>query len=568
MADGIRVPDKGTLSSADSFLALSGGSTGLFSYSSLEVALAAGGVLAPVSVTDALGARLTAVEGTVIAGGSPTDGGPVAVVATGNVTRSGEQTIDGVTTSASRVLLVGQADAAENGVWVTASGAWARATDMDEGAEVARTYVYVDGGTVGRGKTYFTGSEVTTIGTDDIAFTEARNGNFLLDELDGKLDASTYDAVVEQVDDPEDLAVALVDAQGRGTWMQARLSDGGPTSYALALLAETVPGFPYQLGVEGLAIALTAGKYRTWLEANAVDGGPTSLARNLIRKSLQLPAYSLAVSAYGDSMTQGAYGGGDTFPELLATETGLEIENLGLSGSTSTEIAIRAGGLVPLVTLTGGAIPAGTSGAAASVNLTGPWSSPTSSDRTYTGTLRGIPGTLTYDCSAGTWSFARATSGSEIEIPDRTPFLVDDGQGYHLRRQVFWAGRNDDPKADAAANIIAQIDRYERLGVDFLVISCFNTESEPSGTTAYDNVIALNEAVQARAPREFVDLRGRMIREGLDIAGITPTGADTLAISEDRIPDSLSFDGTHTNADGRYAEAVIIADEMQIRGWI
>ncbi len=139
-------------------------------------------------MTDALGTRVTALEGTVIAGGSPTAGGPVAVVATGNVTLSGEQTIDGVTTSASRVLLVGQTDPAENGIWVTASGAWTRATDMDEGAEVQRTYVYVTGGTVGRGRTYFTGSEVTTIGTDDIVFTEFQNGNFLLTELDAKLD--------------------------------------------------------------------------------------------------------------------------------------------------------------------------------------------------------------------------------------------------------------------------------------------------------------------------------------------------------------------------------------------
>ena len=86
MADGIRVPDKGALSSADSLLAVYNGTTGLLSTSALGTVLAAAGILAPVTVTDALGNRVTALEGTVIAGGSPTAGGPVEVVATSNVT--------------------------------------------------------------------------------------------------------------------------------------------------------------------------------------------------------------------------------------------------------------------------------------------------------------------------------------------------------------------------------------------------------------------------------------------------------------------------------------------------
>lgn len=52
-----------------------------------------------------------------------------------NVTLSGEQTIDGVLTSTNRIGLPGQTDPAENGIWVTAAGAWARATDMDDAAE-------------------------------------------------------------------------------------------------------------------------------------------------------------------------------------------------------------------------------------------------------------------------------------------------------------------------------------------------------------------------------------------------------------------------------------------------
>jgi hypothetical protein len=57
--------------------------------------------------------------------------GNVAVATTGNITLSGEQTIDGVLTSASRVLVKDQTDPKENGIYLSGAGAWARAEDMD-----------------------------------------------------------------------------------------------------------------------------------------------------------------------------------------------------------------------------------------------------------------------------------------------------------------------------------------------------------------------------------------------------------------------------------------------------
>ncbi len=67
---------------------------------------------------------------------------------TGNLTLSGEQTIDGVLTSTSRILVKDQSAPAENGIYVTAGGAWARATDMDTWAEVPGSFVFVVSGTV------------------------------------------------------------------------------------------------------------------------------------------------------------------------------------------------------------------------------------------------------------------------------------------------------------------------------------------------------------------------------------------------------------------------------------
>lgn len=60
----------------------------------------------------------------------------VDVATTANIVLSGEQTIDGVLTSTSRVLVKNQTLGATNGIYVTAAGAWSRSTDADTSAEV------------------------------------------------------------------------------------------------------------------------------------------------------------------------------------------------------------------------------------------------------------------------------------------------------------------------------------------------------------------------------------------------------------------------------------------------
>ena len=74
----------------------------------------------------------------------------VRLVATSNVTLSGLNPIDGVTpVVGNRVLLTAQTNAAENGVYVVASGAWTRATDADATGEInPGAFWYVEEGVV------------------------------------------------------------------------------------------------------------------------------------------------------------------------------------------------------------------------------------------------------------------------------------------------------------------------------------------------------------------------------------------------------------------------------------
>jgi hypothetical protein len=110
----------------------------------------------------------------VAAGGPPH---PAAVVAsTANLTLSGEQTIDGITTSASRILVKDQTSQPTNGIYVTASGAWSRASDANTNTSISGI-IFVTGGTANGGITYgLTTPQPIILGTTNLVYTLTGKG--------------------------------------------------------------------------------------------------------------------------------------------------------------------------------------------------------------------------------------------------------------------------------------------------------------------------------------------------------------------------------------------------------
>lgn len=84
------------------------------------------------------------------------------------------QVVDGVTLVTGNLILIkNQASTAENGVYtVNASGAPTRATWMDSASEIDGVYVAAEDGTTNGGTLWITVSEVTTLNTDPIVFTQ------------------------------------------------------------------------------------------------------------------------------------------------------------------------------------------------------------------------------------------------------------------------------------------------------------------------------------------------------------------------------------------------------------
>jgi hypothetical protein len=97
----------------------------------------------------------------------------VALATTANLTRSGEQTIDGTLTSATRILVKDQTATAENGVFVTAAGAWTRATDFDAAGEMTAGAAFlVTGGTLNAGTGWLLAATVATPGVSSATFNQ------------------------------------------------------------------------------------------------------------------------------------------------------------------------------------------------------------------------------------------------------------------------------------------------------------------------------------------------------------------------------------------------------------
>ncbi len=219
------------------------------------------GVANPVAATDAV--NLQTMQ-TYLQGLDPK--GSVIAVATANITLSGAQTIDGVSVVAGdRVLVTGQTTAADNGIYVAAAGAWARAADLATGEDAASVFLWVQKGTANADTSWVctsdTGSAV--VGTDALVFTQFSQATTIsagdgltktgttIDVGDGagiKVNADSIEVELSAIPGLE------FDAVGAGGKLQAKVNSAKNMLLEAAGLGVEVDGVTLENAVGGIKV--------------------------------------------------------------------------------------------------------------------------------------------------------------------------------------------------------------------------------------------------------------------------------------------------------------------------
>ncbi len=223
------------------------------------------------------------------------------VATTANIALTGLQTIDGYTTLAGdRVLVKDQTTATQNGVYVAASGAWTRATDVDTSAEIVGMAILVLNGAANQLSQWVnTNMGTIVIGTDNITYTKlAGNGQTYTNgtglSLTGNVfaiantgvTAGTYDKVTVNAQGQVTAGSALNSSDITTALGFTPYNATNPSGYISANQAITVSGDVSGSGTTAITLTLpniaTAGTYKS-VTVNAkgqVTAGtnPTTLA--------------------------------------------------------------------------------------------------------------------------------------------------------------------------------------------------------------------------------------------------------------------------------------------------
>ena len=204
----------------------------------------------------------------------------VRAATTANITLSGAQTIDGVSIIAGdRVLVKDQTAGAENGIYVAAAGAWARAADADVSAEVtAGMFTFVEEGTVAldTGWVLITNNPIV-LATTALVFTQFTGVGAIVAGAGLTKTGSTIDFVTADTSltvNANDVAVNVAGSSGlqvssgvkikpdtvtANTLAITLTADGAGVKYDSASFSETSEALFLAAGVAGAGLALTAG---------------------------------------------------------------------------------------------------------------------------------------------------------------------------------------------------------------------------------------------------------------------------------------------------------------------
>lgn len=370
-------------------------------------------------------------------------------------------------------------------------------------------------------------------------------------QLDGRLSEEDLNATYGRI---EDVAAKLDEATADARYVQP--ADVQP------IVDTAVAGSPVIASVQapGGTVVLDSGPAR-WDGARPLTPSPT-------------------ITCKGHSWI---YSDNGLLEAAIADVLGVTVRNLGIGGQTSTEVAIRTGGIIPLLTLAGNQIPADTTAVSVTaIQPSGDYRTNGSSSYTYPGTLAGVAGTLTETLQAQgsnpVWTFKRTTAGDAVTVLPNTPFLVT-SDAHEDETTVIMCAQNNLYTVDATMrsvmrDIEAIVGTLTPVVKRFLIVGEFTFPDDGNDAAGgalirRTKMIGINTERAAKWPNNFYDLRRDFIDIGMQVGGLVPSADDISKINRDTTPLGIlkSVSDTHPNATGYAVVGKLIAKQLVARGW-
>lgn len=381
--------------------------------------------------------------------------------------------------------------------------------------------------------------------------------------------------------------LALLDVNGRETWLGARASDGGPTAWSMSMLNKRM-GYEQRVGYESVMFSVTdSNDNMTDLTVRSSDGQFADFVIDRLRKRLGGVASQAAQFAPGDrhvrgsevlpimpDMTKIGCWGSSSMEGMgwHIVNSGFHIPGTamyaggGKSGENIGQIAARLGSTPALVTVPNGTLP----GAKEAVPVT-------VSNNTYLnafeGKLAGVLGTISWSSTVNGFVFTRATAGDAVVVPANTPLLPTKGLEHRNAATLLWMGKNDLGNTVGADDRVIKLtdDAYDWLAPLIkrtLVLGHFVNGNTPANANVRKQIHAVNEAHRKRYGDLFLDVQAYVVSSQVwTDTKITPTATDLEQQAMGNKPPSISNDDGHLNNAGYLAVWKLVLAKFQQLGW-
>ena len=289
---------------------------------------------------------------------------PVAIATLTNITLSGLQTIDGYTTLAGdRVLVKNQSTAANNGIYIAASGAWARSEDANTWNELIGAITFIEYGTQASSAYYCSAQPGGTLGVTAVNWSNfsvsatytAGTGltlvGFQFNIANTGVSANTYGSASA-------VPVIAVNAQGQIT---------SATTTTIAIANTQVSGLGTMSTQAASAVAITGGTINGVTIGGTTAGAVTATTFTGAGTGLTGTASSLSIGGTAALATYLAGGAAGSLPyqsganvtTFLAAGTNGQVLTLASgvpswsNAATGTVTSVSGTGTVNGITLTG-----------------------------------------------------------------------------------------------------------------------------------------------------------------------------------------------------------------------